>query len=430
MKVFYAVQVSNFTKDKGGRSKWLIRNDACMNIAVGLIKCMLDVTSGVQFVLKVPRMQDCIDIKCSFGELFDNNSEYLSRITFYEEDIPISPVDSRYNFNFAFHKEKFPTDIDVMINDENTLTKNWNALFASLSLNIPIISTNYFLDSPLAKKVPERIRYYERQMESFINSDIAAFQCKAGMDEALAAYDLLFKDRSLIKNTSVWGIGCHAKEIMKYHTATRLNIPTIYFGNRITDSAGRYTNWDAFAEAIGVVYEKYGMSDFQAIMLNPTRKVSDSQMDEIKTLSKGRVTVMSNDDTFSRDEYLKFINHAHISCNLFTTEVHGGVTHAEALLAGNLVVMPYVNNYRDKLEAEGYGRDYPFSCEVTKDQKVDIDSLASAIVIALNTLKSPDYRKWSKVCFDLGYNHESYECAVHRILTDLFTLVEMKKERN
>ena len=86
---------------------------------------------------------------------------------FYREHIPISPITSRYTFDFnnLMQNKQWFSDVDVMINDENTLTKNWNVFFKTIGIKVPIMSTNYFLDSPLANKVDEKIRYYERQME-------------------------------------------------------------------------------------------------------------------------------------------------------------------------------------------------------------------------------------------------------------------------
>ena len=55
-------------------------------------------------------------------------------------------------------------------------------------------------------------------MESFINSDLNAFQCEAGMEEAMQVYDLLYKDRSIIAPRTVWGIGGSYKEIAAYHS--------------------------------------------------------------------------------------------------------------------------------------------------------------------------------------------------------------------
>ena len=40
LQVFYAVQVSNFTL-VNGKPKWLLRNDACTNIAIGIISTIL-----------------------------------------------------------------------------------------------------------------------------------------------------------------------------------------------------------------------------------------------------------------------------------------------------------------------------------------------------------------------------------------------------
>ena len=71
-------------------------------------------------------------------------------------------------------------------------------------------------------------------------------------------------------------------------------------------------------------------------------------------------------EEFTREDYLKFINRAHISCNLFVTEVHGGVTHCEAMLAKNVLVVPNVNNYKTKFAKTNY--QYPYLVKDVKDQ--------------------------------------------------------------
>jgi hypothetical protein len=309
-----------------------------------------------------------------------------------------------------------------MINDENTLTKNWRALFKHLGLDISIISTNYFLDSPLANKVPEKIRYYERQMESFINSDIAAFQCEAGRVEAMEAYDYLYKTREILAPQSVWGVGAHHQEISKYHTTEKFPIPTIYFGNRISDTANRYTNYDTFAEAMGIL-STITDKPFRAVMLNPTRKVTPEQLELINNLSKHQVEVMSNSEEFTREDYLKFINKAHISCNLFVTEVHGGVTHCEAMMAQNIVVFPKVNNYYHKMKAAGY-EDYEFFCEIDSENthKPNPHDLAQKVKQALEIIGTPKESEIRDLVYTVGYKYESYESACDRIVNDITTL--------
>jgi len=95
-KVFYAVQVSNFT-NRNEQPQWLLRNDACTNIAVGIISTILSKYSDdFQFLVKLPFAADCDDVNDLY-ELFD--SKYHEFIEFYREEIPISPVTSRYNFN-------------------------------------------------------------------------------------------------------------------------------------------------------------------------------------------------------------------------------------------------------------------------------------------------------------------------------------------
>jgi hypothetical protein len=436
IRVFYAVQVSNFTKIDG-KDKWLIRNDACTNIAIGIISTILEkYPDDFEFVMKLPFIDDCQDVN-NYKELFD--SKYLDRITFYEENIPISPVTSRYNFDMTYHRiigcgqkgyfNRYRLDtIDVMINDENTLTKNWRAFFDSVgNTNIKIISTNYFLDSPIAKKVPEKIRYYERQMESFIASDIAAFQCEAGRVEAMEAYDILFKSRDILAPQSVWGVGAHYAEISKYHTDDKFEIPTIYFGNRISDTANRYTNYDTFAEAIGIL-STITNTPFKAIMLNPTRKVTTEQLELINKLSNGTVEVMSNDEKFTREDYLTFINKSHIACNLFVTEVHGGVTHCEAMMAKNILVMPKVNNYFHKMKKSG-NEDYLLFTKVDSENshKPDSQDVAEKLKIALNYIGTPIEDTLRELCHNVGYEHESYERACDRIVNDIKSLVESAK---
>lgn len=426
-KILYAVQVSNFTKTDLG-PKWLLRNDACTNIAVGIISTLLEDRDDYEFLIKLPYEENTLDCGNLF-ELFD--SKYHSRIKFYRQYIPISPIDSRFHFDMETLRTDayLFRDIDVMINDENTLTKNWNVFFASIGVEIPIISTNYFLDSPLAKKVKPKIRYYERQMESFINSDIAVFQCEAGKQEALEAYDILFKSRGNVAKTSVWGVGCHAQEIINEHTNEEFSKPTIYFGNRISDTANRYTNYDSFAEAIGKLSEITN-KEFDAVMLNPTRKLTTEQSTLINGLSKGNVYVMPNDETFTRRDYLHFINKAHISCNLFITEVHGGVTHCEAMLAKNVLVVPNVNNYKTKFDK--LKEPYPYLVDKDKynSHKPDTTQIATVLKDALDLyyIDRDEFDYLGQQCYDLAYKYESYESASNRIQKDIDYLAVTKQK--
>ena len=86
------------------------------------------------------------------------------------------------------------------------------------------------------------------------------------------------------------------QEIMNYHTNEEYSKPVIYFGNRISDTANRYTNYDSFAEAIGKL-SKITDIEFEAIMLNPTRKVTDKQLNLIKD---SLVLIENNLERFKR----------------------------------------------------------------------------------------------------------------------------------
>ena len=127
-KIFYAVQVSNFTKTPDGQTKWLLRNDACTNIAIGIVSTILErYPNDYEFLIKLPSASDTSDVN-ELRELF--KEKYINRIRFFRDEIPHSPVTSRFHFDLIRlqkQKELFST-VDVMINDENTLTKNWRVL--------------------------------------------------------------------------------------------------------------------------------------------------------------------------------------------------------------------------------------------------------------------------------------------------------------
>ena len=429
MKILYNVQVSNTTVDEEGNFKWLLRNDACFNIAMGISECLLNLDEDLEITLKLPRLEDVYDIEDYLElPLFKNNYNFH----IYEDKIPISPVTSRFHFNMYQHSKhiNFFKQFDCIINDENTLTKNWRTFFNMIvKKDIPIISTNYFLDSPIAKKVPEKIRYYERQMESFINSDIVAFQCTDSKREALEACSLLYNEdviKMIEAKSSVWGVGVHAKEIKEYNTDISSKIPIIYFGNRITESVNRYTNWHIYSEAIGEI-SNYCDIPFEAWILNPTRKITDEQRKEIMEKSDYQMSMIENDTVFTRENYLEFINKADIGVSLFTTEVHGGVTHCEALLAENILISPKINNYKKKFE----GWDYPFLCDYDKSNPNKIPvvaSLVNKIVKALEIWQNDNnkFKYYQKMCKMIGYETESYEKASERIMDDIKKVTEGK----
>jgi hypothetical protein len=427
MKIFYAVQMSNFTLDNG-TPKWLMRNDACVNICVGIVSTLLERYPDFSFLIKLPPAADTSDVK-NLDDLFE--AKYLSRIEFYRETIPVSPVTSRFNFDFGFHQKHATEfkDVDVMINDENTLAKNWRHFFKSIGKDIPMVTTNYFLDSPILPKSEFKLRYYERQVESMFCSEAFAFPVEAAMKDALEAIDLLYRNRDGMGKPLVWGIGAYYGEVAKYHSPKRKERPIIYFGNRITDSVNRYTNWHSFAEAIGKLSELVDPSTFEAVMLNPTRKATNSQLKEINYLSKGHVRVISNEDAgFTREQYLKFINEASISCNIFTGEVHGGCTHIEAMMARNIMVAPAINDYLHKYKDSGKLDGYPFLFECD-GKTIDTDLMAQKLQLALevvNTDGASTLPFFGQLNEKLAIEYESYERFAEKIGQDLLDLVPMK----
>ena len=69
-RVFYAVQVSNFTV-VDGEPKWLLRNDACMNICIGIVSSILEqYPNDYEFLIKLPPSSDTADV-ANLDHLFD-----------------------------------------------------------------------------------------------------------------------------------------------------------------------------------------------------------------------------------------------------------------------------------------------------------------------------------------------------------------------
>jgi glycosyltransferase involved in cell wall biosynthesis len=396
-----------------------------MNIAIGIISNILEqFPNDYEFLIKLPFASDCDDI-FDLEQLFQE--KYLDRIEFYREDLPVSPVTSRYNFNFAYHEanKDLLSTVDIMINDENTLTKNWRVFFDSIGKRFPIVSTNYFMDSPISPKSDPKVRYYERQMESLIASDMFAYPVQSALDEALQAYDYMFNDRKHLGLPTIWNIGAYYGEIKKGHKEKSTDKIKIYFGNRITDSAGRYTNWHLFAEAIGHLSKIVDPSTFEATILNPTRKVSDEQAKLINDLSNGHVIVLPNDGKFTREEYVEFINDAHISCNLFTNEVHGGLTHVEAMMAGCIVVAPALNDYLHKYSDSGNVENYPFLIN-TENKQIDMDHYVQCLVKAIQSAQNPESMNYySEMNKELAFKYASYEHSATIIANDLNKLLEL-----
>jgi len=425
-RVFYAVQVSNFTV-VDGEPKWLLRNDACMNICIGIVSSILEqYPNDYEFLIKLPPSSDTADV-ANLDHLFDD--KYLENIEFFRDDIPFSPVTSRFHFDMITYLRYLERgvfkNIDIMINDENTLTKNWRILFQSAGIDIPIVSTNYFMDSPISPKSDPKVRYYERQMESLMCSDMFAYPVQSALDEALEAYDFMFKDRKWLGIPAVWNIGAFYKEVAKGHVEKPKDRVTIYFGNRITDSANRYTNWHIFAEGIGKLSELIDMNNIEAIILNPTRKVTNEQQELIDELSKGHVKVLSNDESFTREQYIEFINNAHISCNLFTNEVHGGLTHIEAMMAGNIMIAPALNDYLHKYK-DSNRLDYPFLIQI-EDRQINMDSFVECLHEAVLVSRLPQMEQWSELNKQLAYKYASYENSANIIVKDLNLLINRKK---
>jgi hypothetical protein len=112
---------------------------------------------------------------------------------------------------------------------------------------------------------------------------------------------------------------------------------------------------------------------------------------------------------------------------LFVTEVHGGVTHCEAMMAKNILVMPKVNNYLHKMLKAGQA-DYPFFTKIdqTNTHKPDTTDVAMKLKEALDSIGTLQEMQIRELCHQIGYEHESYESACERIVNDIRSLVVLE----
>ena len=139
MKVLYAAQISNNTL-VNGIPKFVFETDACYNLCVGIINTLAEQNPSWKFLVLLPHESLGVDIKRHENKFESKNVQFILY------DSPVGPGNTRYHFDYLlwqrYAKNGAFADVDVMINDQNTLTKNWNMIFHEGGLNIPIVSTN------------------------------------------------------------------------------------------------------------------------------------------------------------------------------------------------------------------------------------------------------------------------------------------------
>jgi hypothetical protein len=393
MNILYIVQPSN-----NDGEKWILQKDACFNIMRGIIQSFKNMYPDDSHIIVLPNSKQVNDINFYSLDLWNDNIEYK------EIDYPVHSVLAKYHLDFNELARILPPSVfdrvDIIINDMNTIVPALNAYMKfHVGKHIPIVSTNYFYDSISDKKIDNKYRYILRQMEALVMSDGLAFVCDEAQKQMFddlrfmnihQVFDKTFEH--LRQNSISLNIGGSYKEINEYKIQDTMREPIVYFANRITETVDRYTNWHVFAEAIGCI-ELYSNVKFEAFMTNPNNKASKKQIEEINRLSKGKIKLLD----LSREKYLEKINKASVSVNLFEREVFGGNSHVEALMAGNFVIMPYVNHYQSHFER--YYSGYL--------SKIDPHEIAQKIVFGLTQGRFFD----REIFRCIGYKNSYENCA-------------------
>lgn len=320
-------------------------------------------------------------------------------------DKPVHHAYSRFHFNFSEYREHafWLKKASLMISDDNTHVANWRALFYSINHKVKIITLTPFVDFPASPKVPAELSYYDRQMESFRKSDLVAFQSEWNYQEAAEQAAQTVRGISRV----VWPWGYSQREINKYKNDQRFEMPTVVFTNRITDTAGGYNNYRAFAKAI-----KYVENEARFIFRNPTRKITKEQWDFIMTESDGRAVIIPNDDpNTSRAAYMEFLNKAHVSIHLYT-HAHRGMSHDEAAAMGKITISA---NCKSTKEFWGT-QPYPFLV----DPKLHPFELAEKIDLAIS---ERDNKYLQNLNAELAHPY-SYENVANKAIKDIIKLLE------
>jgi glycosyltransferase involved in cell wall biosynthesis len=307
-KVLY---VPFFSQQDKETKKFLLECDSNMHImrmVVGVLEeldCVVDVTLPY------------IPSKELFGNL---------RVKLFNP--PADNVLQRYHFNMDDYVYFFDAEYDMIINNSPELTKNIYAAYYHKHRKFPkIITLNHFLDFPSEGKIPFRMSYFPRQVESVEISNKTVFLCQPTIDKFI-------EESGIRYDYALWRMTFSTNELNSLlGDNEKYPVKTIIFPNRISKT--NHSNHEAFIDAINKLAKI--RQDFEVVFCNITKAYTDQELIDRTPLSRCF-------GTQSREAWLNEASKCHIAFSSIN-DMHGGLSIREAIYAGCMPVVPERDDY-------------------------------------------------------------------------------------
>jgi hypothetical protein len=369
-KVLYIPFFSQQDKETG---EFILESDSNMHIMRNIVKVLNGFECDVDVALPYEPSGIMIgDYNYKYFKPFNNN------------------VMQRYHFEANDYINLFSEKYDLIINNTPPVTKNIYATYYYLYKKFPkIVSITHFVDYPSMVKVPDKISYWSRQVDSAEVSNLSVFISSLSKK--------MFLEESGLDNSdkiTVWKMSFSIEEIdLLINKVEKYPVKTIVFPNRISSTG--YSNHEIFIEAVNILWKK--RKDFQVIFTNTTKYYS-------KNMINNSIPCAFFVDTEKRKDYLNMLSRSHVAVSLFLNDVHGGLAIRESIYCGCVPVVTNVYDYVNIVP-----EDYSYFVES------DLSNLVEVLDAVLDASYYNEYKE--KVVEDsFEYNKINMENDIRRIL--------------
>ena len=324
MNILYVPQISMYDKKTG---KLIPEADGNINMMQNFINEWIKYRPNDYFYILLPY------------ELRDwSDKIYANRTKLYYDDFVVSARINRFNFPFNdFAIELGNYRFDLIINDVIELSRNFKAMTnVEFGYNPKLISNIRHVD-----EVDERNADYDytlRVADGIQCSDYVTILSDSMKDILLRNLENYF-DVNFVNEMEdkieVFEPSISEKELNAYEHLAKIydkNNKIITFPGRLSDGEEKRTNWDKFFDA--VIELRKTRKDFQVYLTDPNNSMNfNLKHPYINSIDR------------NRSLFLKLLQQTDIIVSLMDIQGFGGISIREALLFGNMPVIPFKHEY-------------------------------------------------------------------------------------
>lgn len=330
MNILYIPQLSMYDKQT---NKLTPEADGNVNMMRNTINEWHNHRPDDKFIILLPASTDVINYSFNFNK--SENIKYVFYLN-YVVSARINrfnfPIKEIYNKLVKFNKP------DLIISDVIEIAGNIKQMYKIYDNYEPkLISNIRHLDDEI------NYSYMFRVIDGIIQSDLTTILSDTMKDNLFKQINKLLSKNissklfkkiiSFEPSISYNQLNSHA---LYNNSKTKNNDVIITFPGRLSKGEENRTNWDKFLKAILKIREL--RSDFKVYFTDP----NNSMPKELKTNLKDWVyTIPKN-----RVEFLNLLSKTDIVVSLMDVEGFGGISIREALIFGNMPIIPYVHEYK------------------------------------------------------------------------------------